>query len=251
MRGELDWVVMRCLEKDRSRRYDSASSLARDVERFLQDEPVEARPPSAWYRFRKMARRNRTALTTTGIVAAALVLGTAVSIWQAVRATRSENDAVEQRNEATEKRGEAETAKEQLRRTLYVAHLNLAQAAWEEGRIGEVLRLLEREKAASPDLCGFEWHYWMRQCHGDLQTLKLPGLSDWASFSADGTRLTSLELRDPKGVKIWEVGGGKELTSFSLPSNSMTTGPYLSADGARLAMGLGTAFTVMPTPSPF
>src|SRR5262249_34339833 len=63
MRGELDWVVMKCLEKDRSRRYDTASGLAKDVERFLTDQPVEARPPSAWYRFRKSARRNRMALT--------------------------------------------------------------------------------------------------------------------------------------------------------------------------------------------
>src|SRR5262245_43203119 len=75
MRGELDWVVMKCLEKDRSRRYDTASGLAKDVERFLKDEPVEARPPSAWYRLQKAARRNRTALTVGGVVAAAVVLG--------------------------------------------------------------------------------------------------------------------------------------------------------------------------------
>src|SRR5262249_1594408 len=57
LRGELDWVVMRCLEKDRSRRYDTASNLARDVERFLKDKPVEARPPSAWYRLPNAPRR--------------------------------------------------------------------------------------------------------------------------------------------------------------------------------------------------
>src|SRR5262249_4150082 len=60
--GELDWVVMRCLEKDRSRRYDTASNLARDVERYLKDEPVEARPPSATYRLRKLFRRNKAAV---------------------------------------------------------------------------------------------------------------------------------------------------------------------------------------------
>src|SRR5262244_251396 len=83
MRGELDWVVMKCLEKDRSRRYDTASSLARDVERFLKDETVEARPPSAWYRLSKAARRNRTALSVAGVVVAMLVLGTGVILWQA------------------------------------------------------------------------------------------------------------------------------------------------------------------------
>src|SRR5262249_35950057 len=86
MRGELDWVVMRCLEKDRARRYDTVSGLAQDVERYLKDEPVEARPPSAWYRLRKAARRNRTALTVAGAVAAALFVGTAATLWQAKRA---------------------------------------------------------------------------------------------------------------------------------------------------------------------
>jgi serine/threonine protein kinase len=87
VRGELDWVVMRCLEKDRSRRYDSASGLARDVERYLKDEPVEARAPSATYRLRKLLQRNKAAVLTTAVVAAALLLGTAVSVWQALRAS--------------------------------------------------------------------------------------------------------------------------------------------------------------------
>jgi tetratricopeptide (TPR) repeat protein len=88
---------MKCLEKDRSRRYDTANGLARDVERFLKDEPVEARPPSAWYRVRKMARRNRTALTVAGVVAAVVVLGTAVSLWQAsiARAERQRAEVAE------------------------------------------------------------------------------------------------------------------------------------------------------------
>src|SRR5260370_15376990 len=59
VRGELDWIVMKCLEKDRNRRYDTANSLAADVQRYLNDEPVQACPPSAWYRFRKFGRRNK------------------------------------------------------------------------------------------------------------------------------------------------------------------------------------------------
>jgi dienelactone hydrolase/tetratricopeptide (TPR) repeat protein len=99
MRGELDWVVMKCLEKDRSRRYDNASGLARDVERYLKDEPVEARPASAWYRLRKAARRNRTALTVAGVVVATIVLGTTVSLWQAslARADRERAEFAEAR----------------------------------------------------------------------------------------------------------------------------------------------------------
>src|SRR5262249_686144 len=84
-RGGLDWIVMKCLEKARNGRYETASALAADVERYLRDEPVQACPPSAGYRFRKFARRNKGALTTAGLLAAALVLGIALSTWQAVR----------------------------------------------------------------------------------------------------------------------------------------------------------------------
>jgi serine/threonine protein kinase/tetratricopeptide (TPR) repeat protein len=82
MRGELDWVVMKCLEKDRSRRYDTASNLARDIDRFLKNEPVEARPPTPGYRLRKAVRRNRTTLTVIGVVTAAVALATAATLWQ-------------------------------------------------------------------------------------------------------------------------------------------------------------------------
>src|SRR5438046_3036717 len=75
VRGELDWIVMKALEKDRNRRYETANGFAMDVQRYLADEPVAAGPPSAWYRFRKFARRNKVALSTAAVVAAVLVLG--------------------------------------------------------------------------------------------------------------------------------------------------------------------------------
>jgi non-specific serine/threonine protein kinase/serine/threonine-protein kinase len=93
VRGELDWIVMRCLEKDRNRRYESASALAADVRRYLNDEPVQACPPSAGYRLRKFARRNRRALATAGVIAAALVAATVVSVWQAAQARDAERRA--------------------------------------------------------------------------------------------------------------------------------------------------------------
>ncbi len=89
VRGELDWIVMKCLEKDRNRRYETANGFAMDIQRYLADEAVQACPPSAGYRFRKFARRNKGALTTAALVAAALLVGTAVSVWQAVRATNA------------------------------------------------------------------------------------------------------------------------------------------------------------------
>jgi serine/threonine protein kinase/tetratricopeptide (TPR) repeat protein len=81
-RGELDWIVMKALEKDRNRRYESASAFAADVQRYLQDEPVLACPPSAWYRFRKFARRNKGAFviaTAAALVTLLVVIGLAVS----------------------------------------------------------------------------------------------------------------------------------------------------------------------------
>ncbi len=90
VRGELDWIVMKALEKDRNRRYETANGFARDVERYLADEPVQACPPSAAYRFRKFARRNKGALTMAAVITVALVVGSAISTWQAIRATRAE-----------------------------------------------------------------------------------------------------------------------------------------------------------------
>jgi serine/threonine protein kinase/tetratricopeptide (TPR) repeat protein len=89
-RGELDWIVMKALEKDRDRRYETASAFAADVERYLEDEPVLACPPSRWYRFRKLARKHRTLLTSGALVALSLVAGIATSTALAIRATRAE-----------------------------------------------------------------------------------------------------------------------------------------------------------------
>ena len=101
VRGELDWIVMKALEKDRNRRYETANGFAADVQRYLADEPVQACPPSAGYRFRKFARRNKAAVGDGGDCRRVLlVVGTAVSTWQAVRATSAERLAVQQRDDS-------------------------------------------------------------------------------------------------------------------------------------------------------
>jgi tetratricopeptide (TPR) repeat protein len=99
--GELDWIVMKCLEKNRNRRYETSSSLASDIERYLNNEPVHACPPSAIYRFRKFARRNFVGLGAGALIIVALVLGTVVSTWQAIVATRAREEANAARQEAT------------------------------------------------------------------------------------------------------------------------------------------------------
>lgn len=89
LRGDLDLIVMKSLEKERNRRYDSPSQFAEDVERFLNNEPIEARAPSAAYRFKKLVRRNKALVATVSVVAAALILGTVVSASQAIIADRA------------------------------------------------------------------------------------------------------------------------------------------------------------------
>jgi tetratricopeptide (TPR) repeat protein len=113
LRGELDWIVMRALEKDRNRRYESASAFAVDVQRYLSDEAVSACPPSAGYRLRKYVRRNRRALMMVGIVAGTLVVATAVSTWQAVQARDAQRQAEADRDQAQTAQSQAEAAKRQ------------------------------------------------------------------------------------------------------------------------------------------
>jgi eukaryotic-like serine/threonine-protein kinase len=93
VQGELDWIVMKCLEKERGRRYQTATGLAEDVQRFLAGEPVLAVPPSAAYRLRKLAWKHRTAFTTVAGIILLLVAGIAASTWQAIRATQAEAKA--------------------------------------------------------------------------------------------------------------------------------------------------------------
>jgi serine/threonine protein kinase len=106
--GELDWIVMKALEKDRTRRYETANGFARDIERYLSGDPVEAGPPSTTYRLKKFANKNKVLIGTATAFAALLLLGVVVSTWQAIRARRAERAATVQRDRAD---SEAATAK--------------------------------------------------------------------------------------------------------------------------------------------
>jgi hypothetical protein len=90
---DLDWIVMKCLDKDRTRRYDTANNLAADIQRHLNNEAVLARPPSVGYRFQKLAQRHKAAFAAVAVVAAVLVSAAVLSTWQAIRATRAERSA--------------------------------------------------------------------------------------------------------------------------------------------------------------
>src|SRR5262245_54387082 len=121
MRGELDWIVMKALEKDRSRRYETANGFARDVQRYLADEPVEACPPTAGYRLRKFARKHRAGLAAAAAFTALLMIGIAVSAGFAVRAARAEETAIAARDIAQAERDKAQAARALADRNLQTA----------------------------------------------------------------------------------------------------------------------------------
>ncbi len=114
VRGELDWIVMKALEKDRNRRYETANGFALDVQRYLADETVQACPPSAGYRLRKFARKYRKLLRIAGVFVLFLALAAAVSTWQAVRATLAERQALVERDRAAASFRMARDAVDQL-----------------------------------------------------------------------------------------------------------------------------------------
>jgi eukaryotic-like serine/threonine-protein kinase len=138
VRGELDWVVMKCLEKERNRRYESAGSLARDIERYLYDEPVQACPPSAGYRFRKFARRNKTLLAAAGAISATLVIGLGLSTWMYFREC-----AAVQIAKANEMRATIENARAKAVAGLLQEMLSLADATRAKGADYKVRDLLD------------------------------------------------------------------------------------------------------------
>ena len=120
LRGDLDWIVMKCLEKDAARRYATAQDLARDVQRHLDNEAVLARPPSAFYRVRKLVRRNRLGFAAGGALAAALLwvaVGSTIAAWRVAGARRAEQI----------ERWKAENANRQLRQTVSLLELERAE----------------------------------------------------------------------------------------------------------------------------
>jgi len=146
LEGDLDWIVLRALEKQREQRYSTAAELGADVGRFLADEPVLARPPSAAYRLRKLARRHRAAFAAAVAVALALVLGLAGTLWQAVRAS-------DQRDKARLAEGQARAQSE----AAFAAREDaLRQQAVAEEKAETVLAVLEFVQrmlaAAGPEL---------------------------------------------------------------------------------------------------
>jgi WD40 repeat protein/serine/threonine protein kinase/tetratricopeptide (TPR) repeat protein len=175
LRGELDWIVMKALEKDRTRRYESAAGLAADLRRYLDDEPVQACPPSARYRLGKFVRRNKAGLIAAGLIVMAML--TAVGLLAV------SNTLIRREMKRTDEKAE------ELRRRDYINRVNLAYRECQANNVAQALELLD---GCPEDLRGWEWSYVSRQCHLDLHTFHEPGPSvNAVAFSPDGRYLAS------------------------------------------------------------
>lgn len=169
---DLDWIVMKCLEKDRSRRYETARELAADLRRYLDQEPVLARPQSTAYRLRKALRRHRVAFAAAAAILIAVVLGATVSVWQALRATRAERVAEERQKNEEQLRHSAERERERARQNQqraelneYVADINLAHHSILAGNLARATELLAKHHNTGSQR--FEWRYLWHAAQGN------------------------------------------------------------------------------------
>jgi len=220
LRGELDWIVMKALEKDRNRRYETAAGLARDVERYLKDDVIEARPPSAGYRLRKFVKRNRGPVLAASVVALALLGGLGGLAWGMVEARWQEaqvRDALhqeaEQRQLAAEREVQAFAAKEDSGKSLIRS----------EGM--RLLLLSELKRPTDPTLAmllaidGSKRHPGLLANNTLLAALDecreertLPSTPYTLAFSPDSRRLLTVDSNQV--VRIWDVLTGRELITF-------------------------------------
>ncbi len=136
MRGDLDWIVMKCLEKDRSRRYETSNSLARDIDRYLANEPIEARPPNAGYRLRKFVRRNRGPVLAGSLLLLVLVGAVVGTTWGLIRAREAEAKAVSEGIEKERAQKEAEAKEAETASVLGYVDKHVFAAGRPKGRDG-------------------------------------------------------------------------------------------------------------------
>ncbi len=257
LKGDLDWIVMKCLEKDRTRRYETANGLVADLKRHLNNEPVVARPPSTAYRFQKAFRRNKLVFTAGGAIAAALLLGIVVSSWQSVRANSAKREAFSARQQAEARAQEASEAREQAAQQRDLARERLYESLVREARsirmvrqIGyrhEVFDLLKQAMALGVSTVD----------RGQLRSEAAACLGDWVGLSpvdiaipgggatavtADGSLAA---IANKAGlVSLRETRAGRETatltsegTTFSLTFDRKGTSLFVSAFEGQSIVG--------------
>ncbi len=213
---DLETICLKCLRKEPEKRYASAAELADDLVRYQEGEPIRARPVGRLERGVKWVIRNPMVAGAALAVVLALLIGTAVSTWQAVRATKAsraaraaEARADDKRREAEQQRELADESQQRSRRLLYAADMNLAQQSLKLNNLGRARRLLDRHRPrpGEEDLRGWEWRYlWQLTRSSALATLtNRPTDGFDVSFSPDGNRL-AVGWSDGR-VDLWDVPG--------------------------------------------
>ncbi len=238
LRGDLDWIAMKALEKDRARRYETANAFAADVLRHLAYEPVLAAPPSRAYRLRKFVRKHRGAVVAANLVILALLVGMAGTTWGLIRAQRARADEAKRGRERDEALVKANNAKrtadaraDELTYRLGVSDMVLAVAAYDNGDVFLAAERLDKVPSAQR---GWEWHYLKRLTRGGLFTLYgHTGALESVAFSPDGARI--LTSSDDGTVKMWDARTG---TSW-LQLEGSALGAAFSPDGTGILTGSG------------
>jgi len=201
IRGDLDWIVMKSLEKDRVRRYETASGLAEDIRRHLEHEAVLACPPSTLYRFQKLVRRNKGVFAAVAIVAATLVTGLTISMVSLVREQHARRVAVTAQEKEAAQRRKAEAL-------AYASDMSLAQQALARDDLGRARRLLDahRPLPGEVDLRGWEWRYLWQECRSDAlgELCRYPHAAHSVAYSPDG-RMLAVAGYVPGFIDIWDV----------------------------------------------
>ncbi len=217
VRGELDWIVLKAIEKDRTRRYESVNGLKLDIERHLTHEPVSAAAPRVGYRLGKFVRRHRLTLAVAASFAVVLCGAVVISAWQAVRATRfathAENERVAARKAQAEAEIQSQRASRNLataRQNLYFADMNIVGQSVADGYLLRANELLDRQwpKSGETDLRGWEWHFFRHEIR-DRSRFSLPAQANAirslavaptgdAWVTAVGTRTRRAEIWDWK-----------------------------------------------------
>jgi eukaryotic-like serine/threonine-protein kinase len=237
MRGDLDWIAMKCLEKDRARRYETANGLAADVRRHLRSEPVIARPPSRFYEFQKTVRRHTFGFAAAGVVMAALAVGAVVSALEARRALRAEWEQAHLRQAAV-------AAENGARREAYARAMLLGYEALQSRDYGLVRELLEQTRAfaiadegtnARPRTEAWEWRHLAYETRDEsaFRLAPRPGVVQALTASPDGQWLAA---GDSTGlVSVWRLPGRDLQAQWPMGTNTVCLA--FSPDSRRLAVG--------------
>jgi WD40 repeat protein len=231
VRGELDWIVMKAMEKERARRYETASALAADVERYLRDEPVEACPPSAWYRFRKFARRRTAALAAISGVVLMIFMAAGMLAVSNVRVSEALRNEIEAKADLETALDRERDTLERERRNSYGQRIALAEREWSANNLSRMEVLLNE---CPSDLLGWEWHYLRRLRYSTLRPLRHDSPVISVAFSPNGKYLATGTQAGI--VRIWLLKTGEELRRW--PAHELeANGVRFSSDGRYLATG--------------